>query len=74
MFDKNKSGSLDYSQVMGFVNKYFLDHNNSMRITLEQATAIAKRFDKNGDGTVGRDEIAGLVKEVRDKHYGSLAH
>lgn len=45
-----------------------------MRITLEQATAIAKRFDKSGDGTVGRDEIAGLVKEVRDKHYGSLAH
>lgn len=55
MFDKNGSGSLDFNEVMGFVNKYFFDHNNPTRITIEQATTIAKRFDKNGDGTVGRD-------------------
>ena len=70
MFDKNNSKTLDYEEVKNFINKYFLDHKNSLRVSIEQATMISKRFDKNNDGTVGRDEMVGLVKEVRNKHYG----
>lgn len=70
--DQNKSGFLNHIEVCNVIKKYFENHKNPIRVSPDQAKHISSQFDKNGDGKIGKSELVGIVKQIREKHYTSL--
>lgn len=63
-YDRDNSGCLDKSELVGFLNGVFQTAKIPITITDSHAWVLMKIFDKNKDGRLQRGELMGIVSNV----------
>ena len=62
-YDKDNSGALDKAETRKFMEKTLSEMNNDGgAISDDDFDQVFKEFDKNGDGTISREEMAAFIK------------
>ena len=54
LYDKDKSGSLDKRQLVGFFNQLFMSFNDPRRIDQNTINQILTQNDMNHDGQISK--------------------
>ena len=64
IYDCDNSGYLDYDETRSFVKKTLEEFTNSDEFCEEDFKQCFKEFDKDGSGTIEKDEMAEFIKNV----------
>lgn len=63
-YDRDNSGALDQSELLGFFNGVFEMIKVPYRVSEKEVWLLLKLLDKNHDGRVGRDELSNMTKKI----------
>ena len=63
-YDRDNSGTLDKSELVGFLNGVFQTAKIPITVSDTQAWVLMKILDKNKDGKLAKNELFGMVSNI----------
>ena len=68
-YDKDMSGTLDYSEVKCVINDSFKNMGTSRPVNDDDVKKFLGAVDQNNDGKITKQELFSIFKRIIDSHF-----